>query len=161
MPADNSAHLIESARQRRLDCIARVHAVLDDLEHHGGRVSVTAVATRAGVSRTFLYDEGQAALLERLKKLAAKQPSSGRPALPGEQRVSTKSHEAIVRALRTANQKLSEDNKRLRDELAVALGQLRDLRRVTRSTADAASLPDSVSHTNHQLTNHDREQRSR
>jgi beta-phosphoglucomutase-like phosphatase (HAD superfamily) len=147
MPADNSTHLIEAARRRRLDCIARVHAVLDDLEHHGGPISIAGVASRAGVSRTFLYDDGQAPLLERLRSLAAKQPSSGRPALPDGQRASTKSHETIVRALRAANRKLTEDNTRLRDELAVALGQLRDLRRGTRSTSGSASVADSVSHT--------------
>lgn len=133
--------------QDRRDCIARVHAVLDDLEHHGGPISIAGVASRAGVSRTFLYDDGQAPLLERLRILAAKQPSSGRPALPDGQRASTKSHETIVRALRAANRKLTEDNARLRDELAVALGQLRDLRRGTRSTSDSASVADSVSHT--------------
>jgi hypothetical protein len=55
--------------------------------------------------------------------------SSGRPALPPAQQVSTKSHETIVRTLRGANRKLREDNDRLGNELAVALGQLRDLRR--------------------------------
>jgi hypothetical protein len=147
MPADNSLHLIDAARRRRLDCIARVHAVLDDLEHHGGPISISGVASRAGVSRTFLYDDGQAPLLERLRTLAAKQPSSGRPALPDAQRVSTKSHETIVRALRAANRKLTEDNARLRDELAVALGQLRDLRRVSRPTSGSASVTDSVNDT--------------
>jgi hypothetical protein len=34
-----------------------------------------------------------------------------------------------VRTLRGANQKLRQDNDRLANELAVALGQLRDLRR--------------------------------
>jgi hypothetical protein len=88
MPADNSAHLLDAARRRRLDCLTRVHTVLDDLEQHGGPISIAAVASRAGVSRTFLYDQGQASLLERLRELAAKQPSSGRPALPGDQRAS-------------------------------------------------------------------------
>ncbi|MDQ1022693.1 hypothetical protein QF035_000275 [Streptomyces umbrinus] len=34
-----------------------------------------------------------------------------------------------VRALRDAKRKLNEENERFRNELAVALGQLRDLRR--------------------------------
>ncbi|WP_250304893.1 hypothetical protein [Streptomyces sp. A 4/2] len=34
-----------------------------------------------------------------------------------------------MRALRGANRKLNEENERLRNELAVALGQIRDLRR--------------------------------
>lgn len=78
---------------------------------------------------TFLYDDAQTVLLTRLRNLASGQPASGRPALPGKERITTKSHEAIVRTLRNANRKLNEDNERLRTELAVALGQLRDLRR--------------------------------
>ncbi|MGW5639924.1 DUF6262 family protein [Streptomyces sp. NPDC003832] len=129
MRADNSAHLAEAAQQRRLACIERVHAVLDALERDGGAMTVVGVASRAGVSRTFLYDAAQAPLLAGLRGLADKQPSTGRPALPEQQRITTKSHETVVRVLRDANRKLHEENERLRNELAVALGQLRDLRR--------------------------------
>ncbi|MGC4985300.1 DUF6262 family protein [Streptomyces sp. DT193] len=129
MRADNSAHLAEAAQQRRLDCIERVQAVLNSLERDGGSITVAGVASQAGVSRTFLYDDAQTDLLTRLRNLAGGQPASGRPALSDKERITTKSHEAIVRALRGANRKLSEDNERLRIELAVALGQLRDLRR--------------------------------
>ncbi|MCX4552900.1 DUF6262 family protein [Streptomyces sp. NBC_01267] len=129
MRADNSDHLVEAAQQRRLDCIERVNCVLDSLEHDGGPVTVSGVASRAGVSRTFLYDDAQATLLARLRGLASRQPASGRPALPDKERITTKSHEAVVRALRGANRKLNEENERLRNELAVALGQIRDLRR--------------------------------
>jgi hypothetical protein len=129
MRADNSSHLAEAAQRRRLGCIARVHAVLDNLERDGGSVTIAGVASRAGVSRTFLYDDAQAVLMQRLRAIAAAQPSSGRPALPETQRISTKSHETVVRTLRAANSKLRQDNDQLRNELAVALGQLRDLRR--------------------------------
>lgn len=129
MRADNSAHLAEAAQQRRLDCIERVQAVLNSLERDGGPVTVAGVASRAGVSRTFLYDHAQTALLTRLRNLASGQPASGRPALPDKERITTKSHEAVVRALRGANRNLNEENERLRNELGVALGQLRDLRR--------------------------------
>ncbi|MDX2528312.1 DUF6262 family protein [Streptomyces europaeiscabiei] len=129
MRADNSSHLTQAAQQRRLDCIERVQAVLATLERDGGAVTVASVAARAGVSRTFLYDNAQAPLLARLRDLASKQPATGRPALPDHQRITTKSHETVVRALRDANRKLNEENERLRNELAVALGQLRDLRR--------------------------------
>lgn len=74
MRADNSSRLAEAARRRRLDCIARAHAVLDDLERDGGPVTIAAVASRAGVSRTFLYDSAQAELMQRLRAIAAAQP---------------------------------------------------------------------------------------
>jgi hypothetical protein len=113
----------------RVKVAERVHAVLDALERDGGAATVAGVAARARVSRTFLYDTAQAPLLARLRSLADKQPATGRPALPDQQRITTKSHETVVRALRDANRKLHEENERLRNELAVALGQLRDLRR--------------------------------
>lgn len=129
MRADNSSHLAESAQQRHLACNERVQAVLEVLERDGGTVTVAGVAARAGVSRTFLYDDAQATLLARLRDLASRHPASGRPALPDTERITTKSHEAVVRALRGANRRLNEENKRLRNELAVTLGQLRDFRR--------------------------------
>jgi hypothetical protein len=70
------------------------------MERDGGPVTIAGIAARAKVSRTFLYDGAQAPLLERLRAIANTQPSSGRPALPENQRVSTKSHETIVRTLR-------------------------------------------------------------
>src|SRR6266536_1830184 len=116
MRADNSSHLIEAAQQRRLQCIARVRTALDDLERDGSPVTIAGVAARAKVSRTFLYDGAQAPLLERLRAVANAQPSSGRPALPENQRISTKSHETIVRTLRGANQKLRQDLDRHRPQ---------------------------------------------
>jgi hypothetical protein len=80
MRADNSSHLIEAAQQRRLQCTARVRTALDDMERDGGPVTIVGVAARAKVSRTFLYDDAQAPLLERLRAVANAQPSSGRPA---------------------------------------------------------------------------------
>ncbi|WEB44075.1 transposase [Streptomyces yunnanensis] len=129
MRADNSSHLAEAAQQWRLDCIERVQAVLESLGHDGGAVTVAGVAARAGVSRTFLHDNAQAPLLTRLRDLANKQPATGRPALPDHQRITTKSHETVVRALQDVNRKPHEEIERLHNGLAMALGQLRDLRR--------------------------------
>ncbi|WP_199565799.1 DUF6262 family protein [Spongiactinospora rosea] len=154
MPADNSHHLIEAARQRHLACIARVHHILDNLERNGGKITVAGVAAQAGVSRTFLYHPDQADLLKRLRDLAEQQPSAGRPAAPIRQRLSTRSHETIVKALRKANQTLREENQRLHNELAVALGQLRDYRRGMQNPTSPQTQPfvaDTVSHTNSQV----------
>ncbi|MEV6598803.1 hypothetical protein AB0M36_18365 [Actinoplanes sp. NPDC051346] len=129
MRADNRQYLIAAAARRRAECTARVHAVLDDLEHGPGRVNVAAVAAAADVSRTFLYDPAQIALLTRLRTIAAVKPSTGRAPIPAVQRISTASHEQMMRALRDRNHRLLRENKQLREELAVALGQLRDLRR--------------------------------
>ncbi|MEU9330580.1 hypothetical protein AB0D91_43670 [Streptomyces canus] len=45
-------------------------------------------------------------LLARLRDLAAKQPTTGRSALPDQQRITTESQETVVSALRDANRKL-------------------------------------------------------
>ncbi|MCM3883104.1 hypothetical protein [Frankia sp. R82] len=130
MLADNSHHLAAAAQQRSLACTARVHAILDDLEHTADPVSVAAVAAKANVSRTFLYDPAQQALLARLRGIAAgRDQSSTRSARPAGHRISAESHEHVVRALRNRISRLTTENARLNHELATALGQLRDLRR--------------------------------
>lgn len=129
MRADNRHHLTAAAVRRHAECTARVHAVLDDLERSHGHASVAAVAAAAGVSRTFLYDPAQHDLLARLRTIAAGRPRSDRALVPTAQRISAASHEQVVQALRERNQRLSQENKQLRDELAIALGQLRELRR--------------------------------
>jgi hypothetical protein len=82
MRANNSHHLTDSAARRHAECTARVHAVLDELERGAGRVSVAAVASAAGVSRTFIYDPAQYELLARLRIMATNRPSSGRAPVP-------------------------------------------------------------------------------
>jgi hypothetical protein len=128
MPADNTHHLIAAAARRRTECVARVQAVLDDLERTGGAATVTAVARRANVSRTFLHDSAQAALLARLQAINAGASNPPTP-VPAQQRISESSHQQIVRALRQRNKRLVQENAQLRAELATALGQLRELRR--------------------------------
>jgi hypothetical protein len=60
-------------------------------EVDGGPITVAGVASQAGVSRTFLYDDAQTDLLTRPRNLAGGQPASGRPALPDKERITTKS----------------------------------------------------------------------
>lgn len=141
MRADNSHHLVVAARQRRTDSLTRVQAVLDDLERHGGPASVTSVAARAGVSRTFLYDPAQEHLLARLREIAANMHSGSRPPVPAGQRITTASHEQVVRALRERNKRLAEENSELRAELAAALGQVRELRRAQPQPSTANTSP--------------------
>jgi cell division protein FtsB len=134
MRADSRQHLTAAAERRHLECTARVIAALDGLHAGQGAVSVAAVAAAAGVSRTFLYNPAQHDLLARLRAIAAGRSRHGRAPVPVAQHISTASHEQVVRALRARNQRLAEENTRLRDELAVALGQLREHRRGTART---------------------------
>lgn len=142
MPTNNTEHIIAASQRRRVNCLDCVHAVLNDIDQHGGDATVTGVAARAGVSRTFLYDPRQAALLERLHTIQAGQPHPRQPPLLTQQLISTPSHKAIVKALRDRSQRLEHENQKLRDELAIALGQLRELRRRQTGPTPFASTPE-------------------
>ncbi|MDI6103966.1 hypothetical protein QLQ12_35660 [Actinoplanes sp. NEAU-A12] len=125
---------LNAAERGHVECTARVNAVLDQLQSGAGRVSVAAIAAAAGVSRTFLYEAAQHELLARLRDIAARRGPSQRIPAPAAQQITTASHEQVVRALSARNQRLDKENKWPRDELAVALGQLRELRRRTAGT---------------------------
>jgi hypothetical protein len=133
MHVDNSHRLREAALPAVWTASpARVQAALDQFEQHRGEVTVTAVAAQVGVSRTFLHDGAQQDLPARLYDLAARQTSPRRPPLPRPQQVTAASHQQVVRALRKRNQQLVQENQRFMDELAIALGQLRELKKGTK-----------------------------
>ena len=134
-PADNSRHLTAAARQRHLDRVTRVIAAVDASKHDG---TVTAIARRATVSRTFLHDPAQADLLRRIRELTAN-PAVANPAAPAARPMTARSQDTVIRAQREANNKLRQENAQLRDELARALGDLRDVRRSTASPTSAGS----------------------
>ncbi|MBS2531977.1 hypothetical protein KGQ20_04260 [Catenulispora sp. NF23] len=129
-PVDNSRYLKADAAARHLDCVARVMEAIEAAKRDGAPFTVSGIARQAGVSRTFLHDPAQRDLLDCIR-----QSTTGRtvtaPLVPSAQRISTRSHETVVTALKNANEKLREQNAQLRDELAHALGDLRDLRRTT------------------------------
>ncbi|MEU5547874.1 DUF6262 family protein [Streptomyces sioyaensis] len=128
MPVDNSKYLKAAALQRHLDCVARVLTALDTAKRSNTPVTVSGIAKAAGVSRTFLHDPAQADLLTKIRNMAPSTPTPTAP-VPPPQRMSTESHQAIVQTLKKANQALRAENDQLRQDLAQALGQLRDLRR--------------------------------
>jgi len=132
-PVDNSRYLKADAAARHLDCVARVMAAIEDAKRDGARLTVSGIARRAGVSRTFLHDPAQQDLLDSIRQSTTGQAVTT-PSIPTTQRISTRSHETVVSALKNANEKLREQNTQLRDELAHALGDLRDLRRTASTT---------------------------
>jgi hypothetical protein len=99
-----------------------------------GSIGSSVLCRAGGAAAAFLYEAAQQELLARLRSIAATRGPGGHAPAPAAQQISTASHEQVVRALRARNQRLDEENKRLRDELAIALGQLRELRRRTAGT---------------------------
>ena len=123
MRADNTRHIVAAAQHRHEYTRAKAVQALRALEAAGTPVTFDAIASAAGVSRSWLYTQPDLrAGIERLR--AASQRASGTP-LPIRQRASDAS---LLRRLEAANERsrqLAEENRRLRDQLARALGEQR------------------------------------
>jgi hypothetical protein len=125
--------LAAAAAKRTLDAEQRVSAALRELDRGGQTVTFAAVAKHARVSRVFLY--GHADLRAEIEALRAAQDAA--PArLPVRQRASDASLRARLRAALDEGQRQREEIARLREELAIAHGRVRELeldRRVRRT----------------------------
>jgi hypothetical protein len=87
-------------------------------------ISFQAVATEAGVSRAFLYSHPQLrAAIEQQRDQQQRAPSR----LPVGERASEDSLRARLRGTLEENKRLRSENAQLREELALAHGQVREL----------------------------------
>jgi len=123
MRADNSQHIVDAARRRSEYTRSKAIQALRALDAAGEPVTFEAVAKRAGVSRSWLY--GQPDLRAEVESLRAAHRRAPSPSLPARQRTSDVS---LLRRLEAANarvRQLAEENRRLRDQLARALGEQR------------------------------------
>lgn len=123
MPADNTAHLRAAARGRAERTLARASEAIDRLATDGGPVSVARVAGAAQVSRSWLYTQPQ--LLERIAALADGHSPARREAPPAPERASTASLRRRLELVHQRVGQLTEENRRLREELERAYGRLR------------------------------------
>ncbi len=93
---------------------------LRELESAGDPVTFEAAVRKAGVSRSWLYTQPDLRTeIERLRKRTGQAPTTP---VPTPRRAS---EAALLQRLETANErnrKLAEENRRLRDQLARALG---------------------------------------
>jgi hypothetical protein len=112
--------LAAAARRRTADTRRRAIDALRELDHDGRAVTYTAVAITAGVSRSWLYR--QADLRNEITKLRSR---STPVAVPVAQRASQASQTQRIADLMEANKALHEQNRKLRDQLAVLLGHQR------------------------------------
>ena len=137
MRPDNSARIILAAKRRSELTRAKAVQAIRQLERTGAVVTFESVAESAGVSRSWLY--GQADLrveIERLRESTRKTPSS----VPVRQRTSDASLLARLQAALGQCRKLTEENSRLRRQLAHALGE----RRVSAPRASASKSPPTL-----------------
>ena len=123
MRADNSSHLLAAARNRHELTRAKAVRALRELDRAGTPITFEAVAKYAGVSRSWLYSQPDLrSQIERLRQATGRAPTSS---VPAAQRTSDASLLGRLQVAQERNRLLSEDNQRLRRQLAHALGDHR------------------------------------
>lgn len=123
MPADNSAHLAAAARHRHELTRAKAVQALRELERTGATITFETVARTAGVSRSWLYTQPD--VRDEIQRLRDATRSTSRPTVPIAQRASDDSLRQRLEEAGTRIRQLTEDNQRLRRQLAHALGEQR------------------------------------
>jgi len=143
MRRDNSHHLVAAAQRRRADTLQRARQALQQLDETGQRRTVTQIAAHAGVSRSWLY--AQPELRDQLRRLTAiSEPTESAPA-----RVERGSDASLRQRFTLAHERIRElddENRKLRNQIALLHGQLR-ANRIT-----GTHVTDTVHDINPQLT---------
>ena len=135
MRADNTTHLITAAQRRHELTRAKTIRALHELAHAGTPISFQTVAARAEVSRSWLYTQPDIKTeIQRLRALGDRTPQQP---IPARQRTSETSLLRRLEIANNRNRELSEDNQRLRRQLAQALGH----NRTTAATANGEHAP--------------------
>lgn len=124
MRADNSHHIVAAARRRATTTRRRATAALRRMDNAGQPISFDALAREAKVSRSWLYAQPDLRLeIERLR--ARRDPAPARERLPDRQRASDASLRQRLQVMSERNRHLENENRQLRQALAVALGEQR------------------------------------
>jgi hypothetical protein len=126
-----------AAQWRRERTRAEAIDALRQLDQAGDPITFEAVARTAGVSRSWLY--AQSDLREEIQRLREATRRSARPSLPARQRASDASLLARLRVALEKNRILTEENQRLRRQLARALGDERALARGSHNPTSTTS----------------------
>ena len=144
MRHDNSHYLLAAAQRRRADTLQRARQALQELGETGQRRTITQIAALAGVSRSWLYDQPE--LRDQLRRLTAISETP-EPAPPAP--VERGSDASLRQRLTLAHERIREldnENRQLRNQIALLHGQLRANR-----IADT-HITDTVHDTNTQIT---------
>jgi hypothetical protein len=119
--ADNTLHLRRAAADRRDAATRRTIAAIDEFDRTGASVTIAGVASAAGVSRSWLYDQPE--LLAAALRLRERIPSATR--VPAKQRATDESLRQRLDAARADIERLRTENAALHDQLARTLGEQR------------------------------------
>ncbi len=123
MRPDNTAALIAAAKGRSELTRAKAIRALRELDRQGAAITFEAVATAAGVSRSWLY--GQPGIREQIQRLRDATHPAPPGRIPARQRASSASVLTRLEAALQRNRELAAENQRLRRQLACALGEQR------------------------------------
>jgi hypothetical protein len=134
MHPDPSAPLAAAAARRHELTRAKAIQTLRELDRAGAPVTFAAVATTAGISRSWLYTQPD--IRDQIQRLRGARGSDPAGVIPAGQRATERSLRARLATALQRNQQLTEENARLRRQLARALGDQRSTR--TRSDNDPA-----------------------
>jgi hypothetical protein len=115
--ADNSAFLAQANARRHEAALAAARHAIEQLQREGTAINYTTVAHSAGVSRSWLYRQGQIRdLISQLRQQHA--PAAAVAA----QRASTGSLRQRLDTARAEITRLRAENRSLRDQIARQLG---------------------------------------
>jgi hypothetical protein len=140
--ADNSAFLAQANARRHEAALTAARHGIQQLQREGKAISYTAVAHAAGVSRTWLYREGQ--IRDLISQLRHLQPPAARLTA---QRASTDSLRQRLDTARAEITRLRAENRSLRDHIARQLGLERTQPASDRSAEPPSPLPQRHVHT--------------
>ena len=118
-------YLIEHSRQRHQQTLERARRALVELADTGQSVTVAELASRAGVSRSWIYTQPE--LREQIQQHQRSHSDSD----TARQKVTRASDESLHRRLTLAHERITQlrkENQQLREALAHACGQLRAAR---------------------------------
>ena len=120
--------LSEAAARRHELTRARAIQALRELDRAGTPVTFAGVASAAGISRSWLYTQPDISdQIRRLRQKAADGAGSA-GTIPASQRATDASLRARLATALSRNRQLTDENTRLRRQLARALGEHRSAR---------------------------------
>jgi Family of unknown function (DUF6262) len=134
MHPEPPAPLAAAAARRHQLTRARAVQALRELDRTGAPVSFASVATAAGISRSWLYNQPD--IRDQIQQLRGTPGHDLARDIPAGQRATGTSLRARLTVALQRNQQLADENARLRRQLARALGEQRSTR--TRSGNDPA-----------------------
>ncbi len=128
MKADNTGHLREAARRKHEECLSRVNAAIREADRLRQPITVQGVAKAAGVSPSWIYT--QPAVYEAVRSRRAETDRRSPTRITGAEESGRANQQKRIERLVAKLKETTEDNQRLRSELAVVHAELRRMRQL-------------------------------